>query len=134
DEFLHSTTKYHEALETEFLRDPYHEAIVFTSGTDLDTIIDWYSREFSVRILERDDYDPGQATLYFDSDSKSRDVSVCLADTSVPSAVDNLFAYVPTPQLKSLSSKGERIVGILFMEDVNRTIQRMKDNGEWPPG
>jgi len=44
----------------------------------------------------RDDskYDPGQLTIYFDSDSQGRSVSVCLADTSVKRAVDNLDAYM----------------------------------------
>ena len=134
DDFLHLTTSHHESLEDEFLRDPYHEALVFTADTDLDTIIDWYSTKFSVNILERHDYDPGQATVYFDSDANGRSVSICLADASVQSAVDNLFAYIPTPQLESLRNSGARLIGIVFMEDVNRTIQKMKDNGEWPPG
>ncbi|GAA5510932.1 hypothetical protein [Novipirellula caenicola] len=133
DDFLHSTTSHHEPLDVEYLRDPYHEGLVFIADTDLDTMIDWYSTQFSVHILDRHDYDPGQATVYFDSGSDRRSVSVCLADTSVPSAVDNLVASIPTPQLESLRNSGARLIGIVFMEDINQTIQKMKDNGEWPP-
>jgi hypothetical protein len=134
DDFLHPSTTFSDNLEDEFRQQPYTEALVFTADTSLDEIATWYKENFAVHILERHDYDPGQITIYFHGDSKSREVSVLLADRSVSEATGNLTSYVASPLLATHASPGTGLVGVVFLEDVNQTIQRMKDNGEWPPG
>ncbi|MCC9602230.1 hypothetical protein LOC67_16870 [Stieleria sp. JC731] len=133
-DFLHPSTNDSHSLEEEFCRQPYTEGLIFTADTTLDALITWYRERFAVHILERHDYDPGQATIYFHADDRSREVSICLADRSVNAAVANLTSYIPSPLLAESSKAESGIVGVVFMEDINQTIQRMKDNGEWPPG
>lgn len=132
-DFLHPSTTYSHLLEEEFCRQPYTEGVIFAADTTLDDLVTWYRERFAVRALERHDDAAGRATVYFYSDEGSREVSICLADRSVNEAVANLTSYIPSPLLAKSAKQRSGIVGVVFMEDINQTIERMKDNGDWPP-
>lgn len=125
-DFLPPSTVSHEPLEYDW--EPYAEVIVFSADTSLRDVDRWYCDRFSVHL--RDDADPGQLTLYFQADERMRKVSVCLADTSVRSAVANLNAYVASDRLKELQKSKPALLGVVFMEDLVKTIRKLEEAGE----
>ena len=127
-DFLPPSTIAYEPLEYEW--DPYAEVIVFSADIGLRDLDRWYASKFAVHLREDNDYDPGQITIYFHADAKSRDVSVCLADTSVDRAIGNLTSYVASDRLKKLIETNPPLVGVVFMEDLNETVRKLEEAGE----
>ena len=115
--------------DCEYEWDPYVEIIVFSADMDLADIDRWYADNFEIFMHDEMKYDPGQLTIYFDSDSQGRSASVCLADTSVPGAAEGLHSYVGSDRLKELIDSKPRLVGVLFLEDYE-TIRKREAAGE----
>ena len=120
ERFLPPSTLSHQAVEYEWGR--YHEMIVFSADMQLADIDEWYASNFNVHLRDAPAIDPGQLTFYFRTDSHGRDISVCLADTSVQRAVDNLTSYFPSDRLKELVDSNPSVVGVLFLEDLDQTF------------
>lgn len=128
NDFLPPSTLACHQLEYEW--EPYAEIIVFSADMDLADIDRWYVDNFEIERRDESKYAPGQLTIYFSTDAQGRSVSVCLADTSVLDAADNLSAYVYSEHFEEIIDSNPRLIGVLFMEDLNETVRKLEAAGE----
>jgi hypothetical protein len=106
-----------DTMPCDYTKGDMHDILIFTVKGTLDEIGKWYTTRLPIHIYDKNDYDPGQLTLYSLSDRDLRSYSVILADSETQQATGNFGSYVGPEYLERMIQHRPCIIGAIYLSE-----------------
>lgn len=118
-----------ETMPCDYTKGDMHDIIIFAAQGKLDDIGRWYTEQLPIHIYDKNNYDPGQLTLYSLSDRDSRSYSVILADSEIAEATGNFGSYVGAEYLARMIKHRPCVIGALYLSEIGWYDRQTESKG-----